>query len=218
MFKLLKGTRDLKKEIRQLKKQLAVSEKDRKKLQLVAEYDFLTGVYNRHGFVREAERFLHEMKSERQQIGKSRTPIVSNVSILFIDVDDLKYINDTFGHGEGDQYLRLIGQTVSNAVRAIDVVGRWGGDEFAVALINTNNEDAYAVAQKLKGLINHIKLSKQVKDFVCSVSIGLISVNGAHRQHINYDLHTLIEHADKAMYDAKSRKEKGVIVSFTDEV
>lgn len=207
----MKDIAELKKEIRQLKKQLTLLEEERKKLQLVAEYDFLTGVYNRHGFVLETERFLHEMKAERQLKGKRRT-IISNISILFIDVDDLKKMNDAFGHKEGDRYLRAVGTALGEAVRAIDVVGRWGGDEFAIALINTNDTEALAIAQKLKQLINQIKLGKKVGDFIPSASIGLVSVGGKNRKRINYDLHALIERADKAMYVAKKKEGKGSIV------
>lgn len=213
----MKDIAALKKEIRELKKQLALSEKEREKLRLVAEYDFLTGVYNRHGFVHETERFLREMKAERQLKGKRRT-IVSNMSILFIDVDDLKKMNDKFGHANGDRYLAAIGTALTKAVRAIDIVGRWGGDEFAVALVNTTDAEAYAVALKLKQLVNRIKLGKKVEDFVCSVSIGLISADGAHHKRINYDIHELIERADKAMYIAKKEGGKGTIISFPPKV
>lgn len=203
---------------RALKKELAECKKELEKLRKTAEYDFLTEVYNRHGFVRETERFLHEMKDEQLHKKMRRASIISGITILFIDVDDLKKMNDRFGHAEGDRYLRAIGRVLAKGVRAIDIVGRWGGDEFAVALINTTDVEAYSIAQKLSRSINRITLGKAVTDFVCSVSIGFVSIDRAQHQKTSYDLQTLIAHADKAMYEGKIRKGKGSIVSFSDIV
>lgn len=216
MFTVRKDVKQLKAEIRQLKKQLALSEAERKQFQQLAERDFLTDVYNRHGFVREAERFLNEMKGERQHPGKRRSSIVNNVAIIFVDVDDLKKVNDVFGHQMGDLYIESIAKVLTKTVRAIDVVGRWGGDEFAIALINANEAEALAIAHKLKTRINKITLSKQIKDFTCSASFGLITVDDEQHKRMNYDLFDLIEKADKAMYEAKIKRGKGVIVSFSE--
>lgn len=214
MFTIRKDVNELKSEIRQLKKQLALAEDERAKFQKLAERDFLTGLYNRHGFIREAERFLLEMKAEPPKNAKRRTPIISKMSVLFVDVDDLKKMNDRFGHADGDRYIRAIGKVLAKSVRTIDVVGRWGGDEFAIALINAGDAEASIVAQKLAHAIGKIKLGKKFADFTCSASIGLISMEGVNPKHIGYDLHALIEHADKAMYAAKKEKGRGMIVSI----
>lgn len=204
--------KQLKATVRQLKKQLAVSEKERDAYQRIAERDFLTDAYNRHGFVHEAERFLHELRSERQQRGKRRSSIVKNVSFIFIDMDDLKKVNDTFGHERGDRYIKLIAKTLMDHVRSIDIVGRWGGDEFVVALINTNDAETLGVAKKLHAEIAKIKLGR---GFKCSASFGVISaIDAAGRAH--YNLSELIKKADEAMYEAKTTRGKGVIVSFSE--
>lgn len=208
----------LKADIRQLKKQLAFSEKERQTYQRVAERDFLTDMYNRHGFVREAERFLNEMKGERRHPGKRSSMIVRNIAIIFVDVDDLKKVNDVFGHKSGDVYIRSVARVLAKTVRSIDVVGRWGGDEFAIALINAGEDEALVVAKKLKTRINGIKLGSPVKDFTCSASFGFIAVDSKQHKRANYDLFDLIEKADKAMYEAKINRGKGVIVSFSEIV
>ncbi|HAL24683.1 MAG: hypothetical protein UY31_C0073G0009 [Candidatus Wolfebacteria bacterium GW2011_GWE1_48_7] len=205
----------LKSDIRQLKKQLSIVEAERTKFQRIAERDFLTDLYNRHGFIREADRFLSQMKSDRKAGQRRKDAVVRNMAIVFIDVDDLKVVNDGLGHKKGDKYLQLVGRALSATVRTIDIVGRWGGDEFVVALINVTNDEALAIARKLHLKIARISLGKGASDFVASASFGLISTDGS-RQHPNYGLHDLIEKADKAMYEAKTKKGKGVIVSFSE--
>jgi len=136
----------LKSDIRQLKKQLSIVEAERTKFQRIAERDFLTDLYNRHGFIREADRFLSQMKSDRKAGQRRKDAVVRNMAIVFIDVDDLKVVNDGLGHKKGDKYLQLVGRALSATVRTIDIVGRWGGDEFVVALINVTNDEALAEA------------------------------------------------------------------------
>lgn len=212
MFTIRKDVKQLKHEIRQLKKQLTLSERERHKFQQLAERDFLTGIYNRHGFVREADRFLNELKSERLQRKRRRTSIVQNVSIIFIDVDDLKKANDKFGHEKGDRYIKSVAQVLIKHVRGIDIVGRWGGDEFVVALINASDIETLAIAKKIHQKITMIRLAP---DFKCSASFGLVSVIDT-AGHAHYNLAQLIEKADAAMYEAKIKRGKGVIVSFSE--
>ena len=204
--------KELKGEVRQLKKQIAALEKERDAYRRVAERDFLTDVYNRHGFVHEAERFLHELRSERHHRGKRRSSIVKNVSFIFIDMDDLKKVNDLLGHERGDHYIKSIGKVLMKHVRSIDIVGRWGGDEFVVALINTNDAETLVVAKKLQTEIAKLKLGK---GFKCSASFGIISAVDA-AGHARYNLTELIKKADAAMYEAKIKRGKGVIVSFSE--
>ena len=203
--------------VRALRKEFSECKKNLVKLQKTAEYDFLTGIYNRHGFTREVSRFFAEMESERNHRGNRRLAIVNSVSLIFVDVDDLKRVNDTLGHKEGDRYLCLIAKALSQSVRSsVDVVGRWGGDEFVIALINVSAKEMMRIAEKLKRRIGKISLTSRTDfNFVCSASFGLIFVDGS-RQHPNYGLHELIEKADKAMYGAKATQGKGAIVSFSE--
>ncbi len=217
MLKSQKDVKELKKEVKDLKKQLIDSERERHKFQRLAERDFLTDIYNRHGFIRETERFLNEMNAEKRFRGKRRLPMVDSVAIMFVDIDYLKTVNDTFGHKIGDKYIKAIAHILTSGVRDIDIVGRWGGDEFAIALINATGPEVHSIAQKMQGKIAKIKLDRHI-DFMCSASFGLISVTGAHHRRVVYDLHALIERADRAMYEAKENRGKGVIVSFQETI
>ena len=211
-----KDIQQLKDELKVLKKGLRECAKECERIQKTAEYDFLTEIYNRRGFLREAGRFLGEMETERRQQARRQSNIIRSIALIFIDVDDLKIVNDRHGHKKGDNYLRAIARVLTKAVREIDVVGRWGGDEFVVALINAGDKEALIVAQKLKRRIAALSLFKRIDpNFRCSASFGLIATDGSIL-HPNYGLHALIEKADRAMYEAKIQRGKGVIVSFSE--
>src|SRR6266581_720446 len=105
--------------IRRLKRELAQAVTQIEELQASAETDFLLGIFNRRGFERELDRAIAYIK--RYHAGGA---------LVVLDVDRLKPINDVFGHAAGDQVLKAIIATLAHQVRASDVVGRLGGDEF----------------------------------------------------------------------------------------
>lgn len=107
-------------------------------LERLADEDPLTQVYNRRAFVREVTRFADY--AERYD-----TPS----SILFFDVNELKVINDTYGHDAGDAALVHVAQSLRTQIRGSDTVGRLGGDEFGVLLVNADAADAQAQGQRL---------------------------------------------------------------------
>ena len=101
---------ELKKEILRLKNLTVEQEREIEKLKSFADYDFLTGLYNRQGFLREAERFIELLKDSEKFFkgGKERRKFaISNFSIIFIDLDNLKKVNDKYGHKAGDKYIKL---------------------------------------------------------------------------------------------------------------
>ena len=105
----------------------------------LARTDHLTEIANRRAFFDLANMELHKAR-------RYRTPL----SILYLDIDNFKHINDRYGHQDGDQLLRLVAKTIKNHVRAIDVTARFGGDEFGILLAETGSAPASLVAQKLK--------------------------------------------------------------------
>lgn len=119
------------------------------------------------------------------------------VSLLFIDVDDFKAINDTYGHMRGDEVLKIIGEAILLAVRKQDMVFRYGGDEFAVILQNASKEEAFQVAERI---FSNVKRSVDgLTTFMkVTVSVGIAVLDEEFT-----DKKMLLEAADKSLYEAK---------------
>ena len=146
--------------------------------------DPLTSVANRRAFYDFADRELN--KARRYQ-----TPI----SFLYLDIDNFKNINDHFGHRMGDELLRSVAETIKNSIRAIDLIVRFGGDEFGILLAETGAESAPQVVGKLKK-----NLLELVRDngWPVTFSIGVTTfVNPPDR------IDEMIDAADAQMYFAK---------------
>lgn len=171
---------------------------DEEKLELLAHNDLLTGLPNRALFHDRLEQSLAMAK--RNQHG---------MSVLFLDLDHFKEINDTLGHDMGDVLLRETALRLQSCVRKMDTVARMGGDEFTVILTGTNNsESAEIVAKKiLQVLLMPFELKGQLRTVGCSIGISRYPEHGT-------DSETLIKHADAAMYYAK--RKRNTYCSFSD--
>jgi len=155
-----------------------------------ARTDHLTGLANRREFERVMEREVALAERHRRQL-----------TVMMIDVDDLKKINDRKGHSAGDAALRLVAQELQRVVRASDVCGRLGGDEFGVTMPETDLHRAQEVSRRLRAVIQEMNLGARSTDSV-EVSIGL----GAW--HAGVDWQELVQLADRELYeDKRHRKE-----------
>lgn len=152
----------------------------RQQLRTQATTDSLTGCMNRRHFLEKA-RALFERACEAE---------VPPFSLLMIDVDHFKAINDTHGHGEGDRALQGVVEAIRDELRSHDRLGRLGGEEFAVLLPETSRDDAKRVAERLR---LHVDEATHV-----TISIGVAEFNPELEA-----LRVLIKHADRAMYAAK---------------
>lgn len=153
----------------------------------LAERDSLTGLYNRHRFQEELSRMLVEV--ERRH---------SRGALLFFDLDEFKYINDTFGHRAGDAMLIRVAGEIGALVRRSEIISRLGGDEFAVLLPDAAEADAVRLAERIIRAISQIpfRFEGQNLRLTTSLGIALYPTHGA-------DAEELIAHADAAMYQAK---------------
>lgn len=150
----------------------------------LAMMDPLTGVANRRAFFQLA----------RTEIDRSRR-YNHPFSVMVIDVDDFKQINDHFGHHTGDRLLTTVVETVKHHVRAIDIVARFGGDEFVVLLVKTGEKPASLVAQKLQKQLLGIMQKNQWR---VTFSIGLATYHA-----VPDSVDETIKAADELMYHVK---------------
>ncbi|SHL12236.1 PAS domain S-box-containing protein/diguanylate cyclase (GGDEF) domain-containing protein [Nitrosospira sp. Nsp11] len=157
------------------------------RLAWLADHDPLTNLYNRRRFQEELEQMLNLAA----RYGHSG-------ALLFFDLDQFKYINDTSGHQAGDALLKMIAHMLHGSVRSVDILGRLGGDEFAVILPQTTAEGAIEVAKNTLTCLNHGKITINGRSHKASASVG-IAVFPEHGNNV----HDLLAAADLAMYQAK---------------
>ena len=150
--------------------------------------DSLTGLANRRYFDRHLATLVN------QATGRGR-----HMSLLLVDIDHFKRINDTYGHPAGDSVLMEFSQRVRNAVRGIDLVGRYGGEEFVVAMPDTDANLAYSVGERLRSIISAEPFTVAGSEPVTvTVSVGIGCIEGPSDTPAK-----LVERADAALYRAK---------------
>jgi len=152
----------------------------------LARTDLLTGIPNRLAFIEFSELELNKAR----RLGYP-------MSIIYFDLDKFKSINDLHGHSEGDKLLKCVAKTVQDNIRVIDIVARFGGDEFGLLLPGTESSAAYAVGVKIIRKLNQVM--KQNKWDV-GVSAGLVTY-----EKIPNHIEEMIRHADGLMYTAKQQ-------------
>jgi diguanylate cyclase (GGDEF)-like protein len=155
-----------------------------------ARTDHLTGLANRREFERVMEREVAVVERHDRQL-----------TVMMIDVDNLKKINDRNGHSAGDAALRLVAQELLRVVRASDVCGRLGGDEFGVAMPETDLHKAREVARRLRAAIQNMNLGSKTAHSV-EVSIGLGSWSKG------MDWQSVVQVADMELYDDKKHRKE----------
>jgi len=162
------------------------------RLERQAFTDALTGLPNRPLFIDRLEHVL----ARRRRAGVGHSP----VSVLFLDIDDFKSVNDSMGHGAGDQLLVGVADRLRAALRPADTAARFGGDEFAILIENSTEADARRVADRILGTLAE-PMRIDDTDVRATVSIG-IAVDDKDARHASAD--ELLRDADLAMYSAKS--------------
>lgn len=166
-------------------------------VQQFAITDELTDIYNRRGLFELGKREVERAR----RYGRS-------LSAVMIDTDKFKDINDTYSHAVGDHVLRAMADRWRKTIREVDILGRYGGDEFVVLLPETELESAVQVADRLRQVICSTPIETPTGDIVVSVSVGVSAIND---EITIFD--TLIEKADQMMYTAKTTGRNRVIHS-----
>lgn len=153
----------------------------------LAERDSLTGLYNRHRFQEELARMMADVDRRN-----------SHGALLFFDLDEFKYVNDTFGHRAGDAMLIRVAGEVSALVRRNEIFARLGGDEFAVLLPDAGEKQAAMLGERIVRAIAQIPFRFEGQNIRLTTSLGI----ALYPEHAD-NAEELIAHADTAMYQAK---------------
>jgi diguanylate cyclase (GGDEF)-like protein/PAS domain S-box-containing protein len=166
-------------------------------LDLMATTDDLTKAYNRRFFFDVAGK-------EVKRAVRKQSPL----SLLLIDADKFKEVNDTYGHHNGDEVLIGISTVCREMLRGEDVFARFGGEEFAVLLPETDIDEATAIAERLRQQVSENTVSDQGKTISVTVSIGVANWHSGK----SLDINNLLNQADQAMYNSKASGRNQVTV------
>jgi diguanylate cyclase (GGDEF)-like protein len=170
------------------------------RLKVLATTDSLSGLYNRTEFMNLAQNELALAKKYNEEL-----------SLLMIDLDCFKIINDTFGHAAGDEVIREMGNIMKSSFRKTDIVGRIGGEEFAVVLKNASLKEAKKAAEKFRKTVAKKKLVYGEQEISFTVSIGVAAIRGDTYDSSNIE--DILKKADDVLYKAKA-KGRNCVVAF----
>ncbi len=165
-------------------------------IKMKALTDGLTGLFNHRHFQERLEENIKRAERFREKL-----------SLMLLDIDHFKRINDTYGHPVGDQVLKTLASVIDDTVREIDIPARYGGEEFAVLLIGADKKAAQQIAERLRQRVKKLRFPSQTGEFSITVSIGIATFpeDATTRE-------TLIERADEALYQAKNSGRDRVVL------
>jgi len=162
---------------------------DKEKLERLATFDSLTGLYNRRAILGKLRELVNLAKRYKEEF-----------SLIMLDIDHFKGVNDHYGHLTGDEVLEEIATLIRRNTRDTDIVGRYGGEEFIIILPKTNLSSAWIVADRLRGIIEKAEMKDSAGNvFSITVSQGLASWEQ------DEDATSLVSRADEALYKAKEK-------------
>ncbi|HTT12160.1 MAG TPA: EAL domain-containing protein [Burkholderiaceae bacterium] len=166
-----------------------------------ATHDALTGLVNRHEFERRVRAALKESATTERQ-----------ASLLYVDLDQFKVVNDTSGHCAGDQLICQIAEMMNTALRGSDTLARLGGDEFGVLLVDCPLPGALAIAEKLRKRIGETRFAWRDRSYVVGASIGAVVLDATFRSEAD-----VLSAADSACYLAKDEGRNRIKVYRSDD-
>ncbi len=173
---------------KELRKTLAENlQQERERLRHLATHDPLTNLFNRAAFL--------DVLRDSVQIARDGV----SSALLYVDLDNFKLINDSFGHTAGDKVLMQVATFLQESVRSHDVPGRLGGDEFAVVLRDTDLQEARFIAERIRSRMENLHFSHSGRPFSVAASVGLAMIDGSVAEK------DVITFADAACYGAKVR-------------
>ena len=170
-----------------------------RQMTVFASYDFLTGVHNRRYFIESCEREISRAK---------RTS--ASFSVIMMDLDHFKKVNDTYGHDAGDWVLKSAVDRCRECLRGSDIMGRWGGEEFALFLAETLPSQGEHIAERLRAAIASSVINHRGVEIRVTASFGVTGSDGARDER----LEDMIRVADSALYRAKTEGRDRVVLLY----
>jgi diguanylate cyclase (GGDEF)-like protein len=171
-----------------------IEEEYHSRLFTFAATDALTGLYNRRYILNELEN-QHKIAKRNER----------TFSLMIIDIDDFKQINDTFGHPAGDEFLKKFAFVINHSLREQDIPGRVGGEEFLIILPETSIDGAFRLANRIRERIQNTELIYEGSTIKTTISVGV------SQYEFNTDSQTLFRLADHALYKAKQSGKNMVV-------
>lgn len=168
-----------------------------KQLQELSRIDHLTGLYNRGHW---ESNLIQEFKRyDRYELPSS---------LIMLDIDHFKQVNDTYGHTVGDDVIRQVSRAIRAQIRDLDIAGRYGGEEFGIILTGTNADGAATFAERLRHTIEQMIVYAEGQEIKFTVSLGVCELSELISDH-----RVWIEHADQALYRSKETGRNRVSVA-----
>ncbi|WP_051222186.1 GGDEF domain-containing protein [Neptunomonas japonica] len=183
-------------EHRKLKKEIATRKALQEQLVITAKTDSLTGILNRGAFWENAE-----------QEWDKHQHTANTISFAILDIDHFKRINDTFGHPAGDEVIRQVVNSALSCIRTVDIIGRIGGEEFAIIMLKTSSEDASKIANRIRSTVSQQDIRYQQDSIKCTVSCGVYSTDNDQ-----LSLDSIYQKADQLLYLAKKTGRNQVVI------
>ena len=154
-----------------------------------AVLDGLTGTYNKKSIVEFLNKYIHNFLRYKKE----------SFSLLMIDIDFFKKINDTYGHLAGDKCLEIMSNIIKSIIRESDIFGRFGGEEFLIILPNTKMSGALKLAKRIKDAVEKQVFTFESQDIKFTISIGATSMG------LTDTYESLLSRVDEALYEAKNK-------------
>lgn len=171
-----------------------------RELSRISRTDGLTGLNNR--------AFWEEnLKQEYDRFLRSNTPS----SLIMLDIDHFKRVNDTYGHPAGDEVIRTLARLIESHVRSTDIAGRYGGEEFGILLVDTSAERAEVLAERLRRAAIETLVRVEEKEIVFSISIGIAQSDLGQQDYSGW-----LSQADHALYQSKQNGRNQVTIYESD--
>jgi len=169
---------------------------EKRKVEELSKYDYLTGLFTRREGLDRLSYFAELSKRTKKAL-----------SLIIMDIDNFKKVNDYFGHNCGDSVLKKVAMSIRNNIRQIDTAIRWGGEEFLIVLPETELNKAYRIAERIRKEIENIKFRCRKKDFRVTITCGVSEYNNNQGILENIDI------VDKALYRGKREGKNRTVIA-----